>query len=203
MELDDLKDIWKKSGPGFRAKDKAELALMLQGRSTSIVDKLKRNVWIELIFTFVASLVLLGYALMLPSGTMKWTSVSFVLLFSVYSIYYIKKLLLLNRFNPADENLKTHIDRLIVSLDSFLKFYKRSYNILYPIFFVLILIFVAIERGATDFFDSLSKPYMIIFLLLSSGFYYFLSTAFTNWYLKKLYGNHLDKLKNLAHELAD
>ena len=149
MELDDLKDIWKKSGPEFRAKDKAELALMLQGRSTSIVDKLKRNVWIELILTFVASLVLLGYALALPSGTMKWTSVSSVLLFSVYSIYYIKKLLLLNRFNPADENLKTHIDRLITSLSSFLKFYKRSYNILYPAFFVLILAFMAIERGAT------------------------------------------------------
>src|SRR6186713_3333232 len=112
MELDDLKDIWKKSGPEFRAKDKAELALMLQGRSTSIVDKLKRNVWIELIVTFLASLVLLKYALEFPSGTFKWTSVSFVVLFSLYSIYYIKKLLLLNRFNPADDNLKTHIDRL-------------------------------------------------------------------------------------------
>lgn len=203
MELDDLKDIWKKSGPEFRAKDKTELALMLQGRSTSIVDKLKRNVWIELILTFVASLVLIGYALTLPSGTMRWTSVSSVALFSVYSIYYIKKLLLLNRFNPAEENLKTHIDRLIMSLSSFLKFYKRSYNILYPTFFVLILVFMAIERGATDFMDSIRRPYMIIYLLLSSGFYYFVSTAFTNWYLKKLYGNHLDKLKSLAHELED
>ena len=203
MELDDLKDIWKKSGPEFRAKGKAELALMLRGRSTSIVDKLKRNVWIELLLTFTASLMALGYALMLPSGTLKWTSISFVLLFAAYSIYYIKKLLLLNRFNPADENLKTHIDRLIISLDSFLKFYKRSYNILYPTFFVLVLIFVAIERGATDFFDSMSKPYMIVYLLLSSSFFYFLSTSFTTWYLKKLYGNHLDKLKSLAHELED
>jgi hypothetical protein len=203
MELDDLKDIWKKSGPEFRAKGKAELALMLQGRSTSIVDKLKRNVWIELILTFTASLGALGYALMLPSGTLKWTSISFVLLFSLYCTYYIKKLLLLNRFNPADENLKNHIDRLIISLDSFLKFYKRSYNILYPSFFVLVLVFLAIERGATDFLDSLNRPYMIIYLLLSSAFYYFLSTAFTTWYLKKLYGNHLDKLKSLAHELED
>jgi hypothetical protein len=203
MELDDLKDIWKKSGPEFRAKDKAELALMLQGRSTSIVDKLKRNVWIELILTCVASLVLLRYAWALPSGTLKWTSVSFVVVFSVYSTYYIKKLLLLNRFNPADENLKTHIDRLIISLNSFLKFYKRSYNILYPIFFLMVLLFIAIERGATDFFDSVTRPAMIIYLLFLSGFYYFLSTWFTTWYLKKLYGNHLDKLKSLAHELED
>ena len=203
MELDDLKDIWKKSGPEFRAKGKAELALMLQGRSTSIVDKLKRNVWIELLATFAGSLFMLVYALDLPSGTWKWTSVSFIIVFSVYSIYYIKKLLLLSRFNPADENLKNHIDRLIISLSSFLKFYKRSYNILYPVFFVLVLIFIAIERGATDFIDAMTRPAMIASLVFLSGFYYFLSTSFTTWYLKKLYGNHLDKLKSLAHELED
>jgi hypothetical protein len=44
---------------------------------------------------------------------------------------------------------------------------------------------------------------MIIYLLALGGLYYLLSTSFTNWYLKKLYGNHLDKLKSLAHELAD
>jgi len=203
MELDDLKDIWKKSGPEFRAKGKAELALMLRGRSTSIVDKLKRNVWIELLVTFAGSLMMLVYALESTAGTMKWTAVSFVLLFSAYSVYYIKKLLLLSRFNPADENLKSHIDRLIISLSSFLKFYKRSYNILYPAFFILVLIFIAIDRGATDFFDAMARPAMIVSLVFLSGFYYFLSTSFTNWYLKKLYGNHLDKLKGLAHELED
>jgi hypothetical protein len=66
-----------------------------------------------------------------------------------------------------------------------------------------VLIFIAIERGATDFFDAMTQPTMIIYLVSLAGFYYFLSTSFTTWYLKKLYGNHLDKLKGLAHELED
>lgn len=203
MELDDLKDIWKKSGPEFRAKDKAELAFMLRGSSTSVVEKLKRSVWFELIFTFVASFLLIIYAISLPSGALKWTSISILAVLVAYTFYYVKKLSLLNRFKPGDENLKTHIDGLIASLTSFLKFYKRSYNILYPVYFVLALVFGAIEQGATRFIDSLAKPIFIFYLTMLALMFYFLSTWFTNWYLKKLYGNHLDKLKSLAHELED
>lgn len=203
MELDDLKDIWKKSGPEFRAKNTDELALMLKGRSTSIVDKLKRSVWFELIFTFAAGLLLLVYALTLPSGALKWTSLSILVPFVAYTFYYFKKLSLLRRFNPGSENLKTHIDGLIVSLNSLLKFYRRSYAILYPVYFVLALVFGAIERGTTDFFEAIVKPAMILYLLLLAVIYYFLSTSFANWYLKKLYGNHLEKLKSLAHELEN
>jgi hypothetical protein len=203
MELDDLKDIWKKSGPEFRTKNTAELALMLKGRSTSIVDKLKRSVWFELIFTFVAGLVLLVYALTLPPGALKWTSLSILVPFVAYTFYYFKKLSLLRRFNPGSENLKTHIDGLIASLNSLLKFYRRSYAILYPVYFVLALVFGAIERGTTDFFEALVKPAMILYLLLLAVIYYFLSTSFANWYVKKLYGNHLEKLKSLAHELEN
>jgi hypothetical protein len=201
MELDDLKDIWKKNPPEFKVKNEVELALMLKGSSKSIVDKLKRSVWFELIFTIIAGIVFLGYALTLESGSFKWTSISMTALFVVYSFYYVKKLSILNRFNPGEGNLKTNIDNLITSLTSYLKFYKRSYTILYPAYFVLGLIFGAIERGADQFINSLSKPSVIISLVSLAIFFFFSSTFLTTWWLKKLYGNHLEKLKNLAHEL--
>jgi hypothetical protein len=201
MELDDLKDIWKKNPPEFKVKNEVELALMLKGNSKSIVDKLKRSVWFELIFTIIAGIVFLGYALTLESGSFKWTSISMTALFVVYSFYYVKKLSILNRFNPGEGNLKTNIDNLITSLTSYLKFYKRSYTILYPAYFVLGLIFGAIERGADQFINSLSKPSVIISLVSLAIFFFFCSTFLTTWWLKKLYGNHLEKLKNLAHEL--
>jgi hypothetical protein len=203
MELDDLKDIWKKTDADFRPKAEAELALMLKGNSKSIVNKLKRNVWIELIFTQVAGLALLIYALTLESGALKWTFVSILVLFVIYTFYYIKKLTLLNRFQSAADNLKGNLEKLITSLTSYLKFYKRSYTLLYPVYFCLGLLFGAVDRGFEAFKSSLVQPRTIGWLLVMAAVFYFSSTWLVTWLLKKLYGNHLDKLKSLLQELND
>ena len=201
MEIEDLRDIWKKQTEGFKPKDVAELSSMLKGKSTSIVTRLKRNVWIELILTFAGGVGLLVYALTLPSGSLKWISVSLLLLFCVYSFYYFKKLSLLNRFDPANENLKSNLSRLIEDLKSYLRFYKRSYAILYPIYFFLGLLFTAIERGTAGFINRISQPEVYGSLALVAVAFFFGSTWLTSWYLKKLYGNHLEKLEGLLREL--
>ncbi|MFD1002861.1 hypothetical protein ACFQ21_26275 [Ohtaekwangia kribbensis] len=201
MELEELKSIWKSSDPGFSPKNEAEIAQMLKGNSQSIVDKLKRSVWFELIFTLVAGVALLVYALTLPSGALKWTSVSILILFVGYSFYYIKKLTLLVKYNPAAENIRASLERLTDNLSSYLRFYKRSYTMLYPIYFVLGLLFVAMERGMDKFLANLSQPRTIIYLLVVGLVFFFCSTWLTNWYLKKLYGNHLEKLKGLLHDI--
>lgn len=202
MEIDELKDIWRKQNEAFRPRDESELATMLKGKSRSIVTRLKRSVWFELIFTLVAGLGLLGYALTLPGGWLKWTSISMVVLFCIYSFYYYKKLDLLNRFDPANENLKDNLTRLVGSLKGYLKFYKRSYAVLYPLYFFLGLLFTAIEYGAQGFLNRISRPEVIVALVAFAILIFVCSTWLTTWYLRKLYGNHLEKLEKLREELT-
>lgn len=201
MELEDLKSIWKNKEPGFQAKDEHEIALMLKRRSNSIIDKLKRNVWFELILTVAVSIALLIYAITLETGALKWTSISLLIMCLIYTFYYIKKLTLLNRFRSVNENLHDNISLLIENLTGYLKFYKNSYAILYPVYFSLGLLFGALERGTDTYISFLSRPRTIIYLLLGAALFFFISSRFASWYLKKLYGNHLDKLKNLLNEL--
>ncbi len=201
MEIDDLKTIWKKENEGFRPKDETELAVMLKGTSSSIISRLKRNVWIELIFTFAGGLALLLYAMRLPGGALKWTSISILILFCIYSLYYLKKLRLLHGFDPGNENLKVNLGSLVRSLKGYLKFYRRSYSILYPVYLFLGLLFTAIEHGTTGFLNMVTKPHIMLTLLLGGAIFFFCSTWLTSWYLKKLYGNHLEKLEALLKEL--
>jgi cation transport ATPase len=201
MELDELKNLWKKSDVSFPQKGEAELATMLRGQSKSVVDKLKRSVWFEMIFTLIAGLILLVYSFTLANGALKWTCVSILVVFVAYTFYYIKKLMLLNKFNSLNENLKVSLESLISSLTGFLKFYKRSYTILYPVYFCVALMFVAIERGIENFIDVLMKPKTLIFLFVVAGIFYLSSTWLVNWFLKKLYGNHLEKLKAMLAEI--
>jgi hypothetical protein len=174
---------------------------MLKGTSQSIIAKLKRSVWFEIIFTAVGGIALLAYAFSLENGALKWTSVSILVLFAAYSLYYIKKLLLLNSFDPGTENLKVSIEQLTISLTSYLKFYKRSYALLYPLYFCLGLFFALLERGSDEFIRIIAAPEIILYLIALPILFFFASTWLTNWYLKKLYGNLLDKLKELLKDL--
>lgn len=201
MEIEDLKDIWRNQSAGFTPKDETELAVMLRRNSSSIITRLKRNVWLEVIFTFLGGLGLLAYAMTLPNGSLKWTSVSILLLFCVYLIYYFKKLRLLNRFIHENDNLKVNLQRLIANLKGYLKFYKRSYAILYPVYFILGLLFAAVEQGSSGFLNKIARPEIFITLFLGAIAFFVCSNWLTGWYLEKLYGNHLKKLEAILGEL--
>ena len=201
MELDDLKTIWKHNSPEFHQKGEAEISLMLKSKSMSIIANLKRSVWLELIIAIVSSLALLLYAIGLKNGALKWTSISILAMTLGASVYFIKKLLLLIRFEQMNENLHDTLAILIANLKSYLKFYKNSYAILFPIYFFLALLFGALERGPRKYIDFLLQPTVIISLLVVAVLFFVTSTWAANWYIKKLYGNHLAKLQGLLDDL--
>ena len=201
MELDDLKSIWKQNGPEFHQKGEAEISLMLKGKSISIIARLKRNVWFELIVAVVSSVALLLYAIGLKNGALKWSSISVLLMTLGASVYFIKKLLLLNRFEEMHENVHDTLALLIASLRSYLKIYKNSYAVLFPIYFFLALLFGALERGPAKYMDFLLRPTVIMTLLVVAVLFFVTSVWAANWYIKKLYGDHLAKLQGLLDDL--
>lgn len=200
MELDNLKTIWN-STLSFQPKDEGEIASMLNKNSQSVVSKLKRNVWLEMVFTLTTGIALLIYAILLENGSLKWTSVSLLAVFILYSVYNTKKLLLLNRFDPGQANLKRTLETLVEDLTAYLKFYKRSYAILYPAYFILMLIFALLERGTDEFVRVLNKPEIILYLVGTCIMFFVCSIWLTGWYIRKMYGDHLQKLKDLLQDL--
>jgi len=202
MELDDLKSIWKGNTP-FEAKHAEEIGAMLKGRSNSIVAKLKRSVWFELILTLLVGVVMLYLSFTLDSGAMKWSMVSMLLLILAYLVYYFKKINLLNSFDPSQQNIRQNLEKLVSDLQAYLQFYKTSYTILYPVYFLVGIMFAAMERGFDVFWEKLGQPETILKLTLFSFILLVLSLFISKWYLKKLYGNHLDTLKELLGDIND
>ncbi len=202
MELDDLKNIWQKS-EGFKPKQEEEISSMLRRRSKSIITKLKWSVWFELTFTILAGLFLLYYSFTIPDGALRWTFMAFLLMFLGYAIYYVKKIRILHRFEEGRENIKMNLENLINDLEAYLKFYEKSYSIMYPIYTVLVFLFVIIDRGIDQFIEALKDWKMILYILLLIGVFLVSSLWFTKWYLNKLYGKHLKKLKELLSDLQE
>lgn len=201
MELEELKSIWNSSAPTFQPKDAGEIASMLGRKSVSIVDRLKRNVWFDMVINVATSIALLSYALTLRPGALKWASVSILSTLLLYVFYYVKKLVLLKRFDPITSNVRGNIEGLIGALTGYVEFYRRSYTVLYPVFFFLVLLFVGMEIGPERFLHSLQQPLTIITLIAFAVVYYALSTWVVKWFLNRLYGRHLEKLKNLLTDI--
>lgn len=201
-ELDDLKSIWKQQSSGFEAKNEEEIARMLQGRSSSIVSKLKRSVWFELAFTIVCGIGLAAYGLYAKSGQLAWMVLTLSVIFAIYILYYVKKLRLLSKYDLNRENLKNNLQHLVDGLSTYLSFYRRSYTILYPVFFCIGLLFGAIDAGLDNFLHRFTQISFLIWFVLVTTIFMVGVYKITEWYLKKLYGNHLEKLKALLTELS-
>ena len=201
MELEDLKNIWKNRP--FEPKQGAEIASMLTGKSKSVIAKIKRNIWLELLLTIIAGLVLLYYTLRVHEGALRWTLIAYLILFTGYIIYYVKKISLLNRFEGSEGNIKTNLERLINDLEVYIRFYRNSYSFLYPIYLILILLFLGLERGLDQLLELLQQRKMILYLVFFVSVFLASSLWLTNWYLRRLYGDHLQKLRNMLNDLAE
>lgn len=200
-ELEDLKQIWKSHTQGYEPKKESEIAIMLQGKSHSIIGTLKRNVKIELVFTIVCSVALGLYALTLEAGAVQWTVISLLVLFAAYLIYYVKKLMLLGKFDSSAANMRMNLETLHEKITVYISFYRKSYAILYPAYFFLGIFFGALDTGMDGFLNRLQQPRTLILLAGIAALFFVFTFIATNFYLKKLYGNHLAKLKDLLHEL--
>src|SRR5690606_37085070 len=124
-----------------------------------------------------------------------------IITFFGYCVYYIKKLALLHKFDRGDSDINANLTRLIASLKSYLRFYRRSYTVLYPVYFILGLLFGALERNFDAFYARITQPSVAITLLGTALLLFVAGTWFTRWYLRKLYGNHLERLENLLRDL--
>lgn len=200
MELEELKEIWQ-HGQGYKPKPEAEIMQMLKGQSNSIINKLKRNVWFELVITIASSIALGIYTFTLEAGAMMWTIISMLVLFGAFLFYYVKKLLLLQRFDDSSENIKNNLRHLYDRLVLYISFYKRSYAVLFPVYFCLGIFFGAMERGMDNFLNHISQPTTILILVALATAFFVCTGLVTNFYLKKLYGNHLARLKQLLDDL--
>lgn len=202
MELDDLKNIWQ-SAEHFRLKQEEEISFMLRRRSKSIISKLKWSIWFELTFTIIGGLLLLYYSLTIPNGALRWTFIAFLLIFLAYIVYYVKKIRILHTFENSAGNVKSNLESLINDFQAYLKFYEKSYTIMYPVYMVMVFLFVIIEKGIDEFVEAISNWKMILYIIFFIGVFLASSLWFIKWYLKKLYGNHLSKLRELLNDLQE
>ena len=209
MELDELKYQLNKKLDAGQPKSASELSLLLKKAATSVIHKLQRSLWIDMIINILVLLLFIWQALFNKLWSLRIYFSTFIILSVVallVLIYLIKKIESLNSsVLPVKQNLE--------QVYKIINFYKvicfRLTMIFIPlcIFYALLLGYIEGKAGTSVDYSLLiqkagAKIWIGALLLilylggLSVGVYYF-----TKWFLDRLYGKYLIKLKSLIEEL--
>jgi len=209
MELDELKYQLNKKLDADQPKPASELSLLLKKATTSVIHKLQRSLWIDLIINMLVLLLFIWQALFNKLWSLRIYFSTFIILSLialVVLIYLIRKIESLNStVLPVRQNLE--------QIYKIINFYKIICFRVTMIFIPLCLMY-ALSLGYIEGKSGTSVDYTIVIQKLGSkiwmvlaGIILYLSAIgagvyyFTKWFLDRLYGQYLIKLKSLIEEL--
>lgn len=204
MELDQLKQMWGEIATDKNVSSDEEIQAMLRKKSKSPIAKMKRNLFIEMIVVVVLYGVTIADYFIRYKGAM--LSIAWIMLatFFLYMFYYIRKRRLLYEMECISCEVKSNLQLQLRTLVKYIRLYLIIGTLLFPVIMIImsvVLFFYSVEMQElpkqTPFLPFLAVV-SIIALLLTIPLYFL-----NKWYVRKLYGQHADKLKAIVNEMSE
>ena len=201
MELEKLKEMLNQSATSNNEVSATSLQKILNTKSKSVVGKMKRNLLIEL------SIMVLfyGYIVFKYFNQMMGFIWILIIVELFYLIYFLIKYRLLNRLECPSCEIQSNLKQQLNTLDRLLRFYLWSGVLVVPM-----TALSACWIGYTYYTSPGELPQEPSFLLLTSAIILAATLLlciplyfFTKWYIRKLYGAHIEKLKMMMQELSE
>jgi hypothetical protein len=159
---------------------------------------MKRNLLIELIRSDHFYILFL-YWYFLSASMGRYSEIAFLLLIAgiLFIFYYYIKNRLLGRMQCVTCEVRSNLRQQLTTLERYVQFYFVCGTILAPVAYFASGIIVVLkypgQNIAAGFTSSGSYiVFIVIGLLVTVGSYFF-----NKWYIKKLYGQHIKRLKDL------
>ncbi len=206
MELENLKSIWNdiNAAPNKNAHiDKKDISALLKGKTQNAFSKIKRSLFFEIGSLLVATIVFIGLILYEDDSLKNSLVIAILGLFFLSAVYYIAKYYQLQHINLQGNNLKDGLETLVSTLEKYLRLYFIGTILLTPIstlsgFFYGYTLQEESERPLSELPIEIWVAACITAILLT-----LLMFPFMRWYLHKLYGSYLQKLKHCLSELEE
>ncbi|MFY7841025.1 MAG: hypothetical protein ACOVP7_12160 [Lacibacter sp.] len=206
MELDQLKEMWGAVENKQTQTSEEELQLMLQKKSKSPIAKMKRNLTIEMWVVVVLYLWIIIDYIVSFKGLILMIPLLFFVIGAGFFVYYVRKRKLLQQMECVTCEVKSNLQLQLKILEKYIRFYLLAGTALVPItiiFMCTIMFFYAPEVQQV----RAKQPLPFVYFLLAIGIFSIVITVpvyFLNkWYVRKLYGQHAEKLKQIVNEMNE
>ena len=205
MELDQLKEMWGKVDSSTQTSEQ-ELQAMLQKKSKSPIAKMKRNLTIEMWVVVVLYMWIIIDYIISFKGLILMIPLLFFLIGVGFIVYYFRKRKLLHQMECVTCEVKSNLQQQLQILEKYIRFYLLAGTALVPVTIILmctVLFFYAPEVQQVRTKESVPYGYFLLAIAIISIILtvpvYFLN----KWYVRKLYGQHVEKLKQIVNEMNE
>ncbi len=200
MELDELKNIWQLASQesiSSQIVQKEELSLMIKRKSKDALSKLKRNMVIESILSLLCFPFFI-YIILLPDIAVfhKYVcGILFVVTAIILGFFWVEYRIIQNF--DANVDLITSLKSTVQQLSKFIRIYL-IFNciLLLPMMFYGSI--VGLETSGLEISSNFLLINGLVTILISPLGYWWVKFS-----LKKVYQQHLEKLKNCLAELEE
>ncbi|MFT3949098.1 MAG: hypothetical protein QM763_19190 [Agriterribacter sp.] len=207
MELELLKEIWDEA----QSKNHPHVHIstgVLQKSATSqqkIITAIKRNLFVEVIIVLLCVSAIAVFYFTAFGGNFREVSWMYMVLATGFLWYYYKKNKLLKEMQVTALKVKANIEVQLSVLEKYIRLYLVAGTLLVPVvlafFYILlfykhIVIFPSLQSltGNMDF----TLGYIVFSIFFTIVLYYLY-----RWYIYKLYGKHIARLKTLLNEMNE
>lgn len=211
MNLDALKQVWQEQNVGnVKNITQQELVQILNKPSLSPVAKMKRNLKTELVFVLISFSSMVVYYYISFGWHHVFVPITYVLFAILFLFYYQYKMGLLNRMLCTSCHIKSNISLQVNTLEILVKNYLVVGTMICTAAIVFIFCIEYYLSGSA-FLNSTLLIYnkgnsvilyvitwLILILCLNQLIYWA-----NKWYLNKLYGQHITRLKELLNQLEE
>lgn len=206
MELDQLKEMWGTVEDKHTQTSGEELQLMLQKKSKSPIAKMKRNLTVEMwVVVVLYAWIIIDYVLEFK-GIILTIPLLLFLVGLVYMVYYIRKRNLLKQMECVTCEVKSNLQQQVRMLEKYIRFYMISGTVLFPvtvIFVSTIMFFSSPEMQQVRINEPLPFGYFLLAVSIISAVLTIPIYFLNKWYVRKLYGQHAEKLKQIVNEMNE
>ena len=207
MELDDMKNIWKHKG--IEAADADTISVMIGKQSQSPIAKMKRNLRMELLILIFSLGIVAAYYFIAFKSEYSIIGWVYALLLVLFCYYFFRKNKLLNEMQCSSCRVKSNLELQLRILERYVKFYLISGTAILPILFIFLGIVLYYKKptliNETLLYPSPTNPVWkfllawFILLSVSTTIMWILNRGYVN----KLYGRHINKLKQLLAQINE
>lgn len=210
MELDSLKEIWNDAGKvPVQQNNNEQIKEMLNKSSKSPVAKMKRNLVWELITVVVLFSITAMYYFIAFSGKYALVAWMYIVLMLVFGFYFYIKTKLLNEMLCVTCMVKASLEKQVHTLERYVRLYLWAGTLMFPL--VIIYLSLVLYNKLPGIYNNKSFFPVSMDTFFKSGLFgVLLITAITavlyflnKWYIYKLYGRHIKKLKAVVKEMND
>ena len=203
MDIERLKGAWKSYTDDLReqgSKNTSELREILSRKSEQSLRRLRKNFFIEAGINLAAIPIVLVIVInqFAQVGDYRYYLSGFlVLLLLAFLVFLYNSYMKIFRYEQLDMPLEKKLEEQVKRLKLFMKNYAVIGYILYFVVFVVGLLVSAYNNLTGEL------PRLAVGILIALALFFSVIRPLIRYYLKRLYGKHLDSLISYLNELQE